>query len=245
MELGKRMRYSDTAISFIERVRRPPTLKFAVKADEVFGTGGTFVELYRRITRAALLEGFEEFADEEARCQRLRSYETGVIPGLFQIPAYAAALTSAAVQRGSTTRDQADESLALLAARQQRILDRPKPPAIHTVLHESCVLQRIGGPEVMAEQLDHLLSLTERPNITVQVAPFSLGELVPFFFPVVLLTLPNRALLGYSETHSRGYLERNATTCAAWERDYDQLLAESLPTGPSLDLIRAVRKGLE
>ena len=63
VELGKRMGYSDTLISFIERVRRPPTRNFAVKADEVFETGGTFVELFRRITQAALLEGFEEFAD--------------------------------------------------------------------------------------------------------------------------------------------------------------------------------------
>ncbi len=245
MELGRRMGYSDTLISFIERVKRPPTPNFAVRADEVFETGGTFVELFRRIKSAALLEGFEEFADCEARCRKLRSFQTGVIPGLFQTPEYAAALAAASVRRGSITQAQADERVAFLVTRQHRVLERPNPPIIHTVMDESCVTRLVGGPLVMARQLDHVTMLTERPNITVQTAPLTLGELVPFTFPVVLLTLPDRSVVGYSETNSRGYLERNSTTCAAWERDYDQLQVESLSTVASLAMISTVRKGLQ
>jgi hypothetical protein len=239
------MGYSDTAISFIERVRRLPTPKFAVKADEVFETGGTFVELYRRIRSAALLEGFEEFADCEAKCRKLRSFETGVIPGLFQTPEYATSLAMAGVRRGSITQGQADERVAFLAARQQRVLDRSKPPLIYTVMDETCLTRMIGGPEVMGRQLDRLVELSARPNITMQVAPLSLGELNPFVFPVSLLYLPDRSLICYTETHARGYLERTPAVCAAWERDYDQLPVESLSTVASLGMIRTVRKGCE
>ncbi|PYC88314.1 DNA-binding protein [Streptomyces tateyamensis] len=239
------MGYSDTAISFIERVNRLPTPKFAVKADEVFETGGTFVELYRRIKNTALLEGFEEFADCEAKCRKLRSFETGVIPGLFQTPEYAAALAAAAVRRGSITQDQADERVAFLAARQQRVLERRKPPLIYTVMDETCITRVVGGPEVMGPQLDHLVELSARPNITMRVAPLSLGELNPFVFPVFLLYLPDRSLVGYTETHARGYLERAPATCAGWERDYDQLPVESLSTVASLRVIRTVRRGYE
>ncbi|MDH6113250.1 hypothetical protein P3T36_001865 [Kitasatospora sp. MAP12-15] len=72
-----------------------------------------------------------------------------------------------------------------------------------------------------------------------------IGELAPFIFPVHLLTLPDRSLVGYSETHARGYLERSATVCAAWERDYDQLQVEALSTVASLAMISTLRKGLE
>ena len=245
VELGRRMGYSNTLVSLIERAKRPPTRNFAVKADQVFETGRAFVELWRQYTSAALLEGFAEFAECEARCRRLRTFETGVIPGLFQIPEYTAALAAAAVRRGSITQGQADERVAFLAARQRRVLERAKPPIIHTVMDESCVTRLIGGPMVMMRQLDHVARLAERPNITVQMAPLSLGELVPFTFPVVLLTLPDRSLIGYSETHARGYLERDATICAEWDREYDQLQVESLSTVASLARISTVREGLE
>ncbi|GAB2715621.1 hypothetical protein GCM10010442_40680 [Kitasatospora kifunensis] len=239
------MGYSDTLISFIERVKRPPTSNFAVKADEVFETGAKFVELYRRVTSAALLEGFEEFADCEARCRKLRAFETGVIPGLFQTPEYASVLATAAVRRGSITQDQADERVAFLVARQRRVLDRPSPPIIHSVMDETCLTRLIGGPKVMARQLDHLACLAERPTITVQVAPLNLGELVPFVFPVVLLTMPDRSFVGYNETHARGYVERNPAVCAAWKRDYDRLQVESPSTVASITVISSIRKGFE
>lgn len=145
VQTGKRMGYSNTLVSYIEGVKRPPTRKFAVKADEVFETGEAFYELWRRCTRAALLEGFEEFADCEKRCRRLRTFQLSVIPGIFQTPAYAAALEAAAVQRGSITQAQAEERSAFLAARQRRVLEQKSQPIIHAVMDESCLLRPIGG----------------------------------------------------------------------------------------------------
>jgi hypothetical protein len=239
------MGFSTGWISLIEGGKRTCTPHFAVKADEVFETGGTFVELYRRITSAALLEGFEDFALLEARCRKMREFQTGVIPGLLQIPDYAAALARAAVERGAITQSQADERVTYLTVRQRQVLERSKPPIIHTVMEEACLTRMVGGPEVMERQLDHLAVMAKRPNITMQIAPLSLGEYVPFLFPIVLLTLADRSVVGYGETHARGYVERTPSKCSAWERDYDHLVVESLSTVASLDRVRAVRKGLE
>ncbi|WP_327071557.1 helix-turn-helix domain-containing protein [Kitasatospora sp. NBC_01302] len=243
VELGRRMGYSNALVSYIERVKRPPSRKFAVKADELFETGGTFVELWRRCAAAALLEGFPEFADAEARCIRLREFELTVVPGLFQVPSYAAALASAAVERGAITQDEADERIGYLAAR-QRLLEQKSPPIIQTVMDQSCLVRPVGGPSVMLEQFHHLEELATRPNITLQVAPFELGEHLPFTMPVVLLTLPNRQLVGYAESQARGHLERARDTLAAWERAYDHLQVEALSKTASLALIRKARKDL-
>ncbi|MFJ1708591.1 helix-turn-helix domain-containing protein [Kitasatospora sp. NPDC088346] len=244
VELGRRMGFSNTLVSYLERGKRPPTSNFAVKADETFETGGTFYELWRRYARASLLEGFPEFAEAEARCRRLRTFELGVIPGLFQTAAYAAALEAASVRRGSITQDQADERATFLAQR-QRLLEQKSPPVIHAVMDQSCLMRPIGGREVMRAQLDHLETLARQPHVTLQVAPFELAEQRPFMLPVVLLTQPDRTVVGYSESQIRGYLERGRATVAAWEKDYDQLQVESLSTVASLAMIRAVRKDLE
>ncbi|MFD7643716.1 Scr1 family TA system antitoxin-like transcriptional regulator [Kitasatospora sp. NPDC059795] len=242
-ELARRMQYSAGLVSYVERARKPVSLNFAVKADEVFGAGGRFEELFRRYLAANLLEGFEEFAEAEGKCRRLQAYELGVIPGLFQTPAYASALAAAAVQRSGISQEQADARVGFLAVR-QKLLDRPVPPLVHVVMDESCIRRPVGGPAVMEAQLAHLEKLAKHPRITIQVAPFDLGEYAPFTMPLVLLTLPNRVVIGYAESQARGHLERNRDTVTAWARDYDQLQVESLSTVASLALIQAVRKEL-
>ncbi|MFJ3794059.1 Scr1 family TA system antitoxin-like transcriptional regulator [Kitasatospora sp. NPDC090091] len=239
--LSKRLGYSNTLVSYVERAKRAPTRNFAVKADEVFETGGTFYELWRRYAKASLLEGFPEYADAEGRCRRLRSFGLTVVTGLFQVPAYAAALAYAAVARGAITQSQADERVDFLAAR-QLVLDKKNPPVIHAVLDESCLARPIGGPAVMIKQLDRIAELAARPNVTIQIAPFDLGEHLPFTMPVTLLDLPDSSVVGYAESHARGHLERARERVMEWERQYDQLVVEALPKAASLAVIRKARK---
>ncbi|MFE7559446.1 helix-turn-helix domain-containing protein [Kitasatospora sp. NPDC057500] len=243
VELGRRMGYSDAMISYIERAKKKVTSNFAVKADEVFETGGTFYELWRRIAKASLLEGFPEFADAESRCRRLRTFALTIVTGLLQVPEYAEALASAAVERGAITQAEAEERVDVLVAR-QRLLERQKLPLIHAVLDESCLARVVGGRAVMLKQLDRIEELATRSNVTIQVAPFSLGENLPFALPVTLLDLPDGAVVGYAESHARGHLERVRETVTAWERQYDQLVVEALPKAASLTLIDKARREL-
>ncbi|MFJ9842400.1 helix-turn-helix domain-containing protein [Kitasatospora sp. NPDC101155] len=241
--LSKRMGYSNTMVSYVERAMRPPTRNFAVKADEVFETGGTFYELWRRYAKASLLEGFAEFADAEARCRRLRTLALTIVTGLLQVPEYAEALAYSAFQRGAITRTEADERVDFIANR-QRLLQQKKPPLLHVVIDESCLVRRVGGKAVMLKQLDHIVELAAQPNVTIQVAPFDLGENLPFKLPVTLLDLPDGSVVGYAESYARGHLERTRETVTAWERQYDQLVVEALPRAASLALIRKAREEL-
>ncbi|MFD8697027.1 helix-turn-helix domain-containing protein [Kitasatospora purpeofusca] len=241
--LGKRMGYSNTLISYIERAKRPPTKNFAVKADLVFETGGTFYELWCRHAKEGLLEGFEEFADEEAKCRRVRGFALTIVNGLFQVQEYAEALAYAAVLRGAISQSEAEQRVEFMLAR-QRVLDRKKLPLIHVVLDEDCLVRTVGGRAVMLKQLDHLVELAVRPNITIQVAPFSLGENLPFTMPVTLLDLHDGTVVGYAESHARGHLERRRETVSVWEREYDQLVVEALPKAASLALVHKARREL-
>ncbi|WP_280718163.1 DUF5753 domain-containing protein [Kitasatospora sp. MAP5-34] len=199
--------------------------------------------MWWNLKHTALLEGFPEYAAHESKAAELRLFELGVIPGLFQTPAYAAAIASAAVQRGAVTQDQADERLAFLAAR-QRLLEQSPAPLVHAVLDESCLRRPIGGRVVLTEQFQHLELLAARPQVIIQVAPHALAERRPFAHPVTLLTLRDHTALGYTESHQRGFIERDTDTVRAWTRDYHRLQVEALPQAASMEMIQEVRKEL-
>ncbi|MFD8701845.1 Scr1 family TA system antitoxin-like transcriptional regulator [Kitasatospora sp. NPDC059648] len=86
-----------------------------------------------------------------------------------------------------TTQQQADDRLSLLLHRQQRLGEHPAP-RIHAVIDEGCLRRAVGGRDVMVEQLQHLEELAARPQMVVQVSPFSLGEDRPLAHPTTLLS---------------------------------------------------------
>ncbi|WP_405641967.1 Scr1 family TA system antitoxin-like transcriptional regulator [Streptomyces uncialis] len=244
-ELAERMGYSGTHVSAVETCRKSPTLTFARKADEALGTGATFEVMWQAIRKTVLLEGFPEYLQEEAKVAKLRTFELGVIPGVFQTPRYAEALAWADVERGASTPELAAERVSLLKMRQRRLLATRDAPLVYAVLDESCLRRIVGGRDVMIEQLDHLVEQARSPCVTLQLVPFTLGHLRPLLLPVVLLTMRDRTVLGYTESASRGYLERDDDLIRTWEWAYDQLQAGALSPAASLDLIGDIRKELQ
>ncbi|MDH6122517.1 hypothetical protein ABH930_006796 [Kitasatospora sp. GAS204A] len=236
--LGRIIGFSDTLISCIERATRNPTFEFATKSDVALLTGGTLELMWWNLKHKGLLEGFPEYASHEAKAAEIRHFEMGIVPGLLQTREYAAAFALAAVRRGSITKDQAEERIEFLASRQRLLLERPSAPLLHVVLDEGSIHRTVGGAKVMRKQLQHIEELANRPNVTIQIAPYSLAEELPFTMMVTLLTMSDRAVLAYSECQLRGFLERGGDTARAWEKDYHQLQVEALSKGATLELLR-------
>ncbi|MFG2407507.1 Scr1 family TA system antitoxin-like transcriptional regulator [Streptomyces brevispora] len=241
-ELGVRMGYTGTHISAVETGRRPPTNRFARSADRALGAGDKFERQTRALKNTALLEGFPDYVRQEVRAVEIRLFELGLVPGLLQTPEYAAAITSGAVRRGAITEQQAEDRLALLAERQAS-LDRTPPPLVYAVLDESCILRPVGGPRVMAAQLDRLVAFAELPSTVLQVAPFDLGERRAFDLPLYILTLPDRSLMSYAESAQQGQLEQDMKFVQPLLTAYHQLQAEAASQAASVAMINEVRKG--
>ncbi|MFC7816173.1 DUF5753 domain-containing protein [Streptomyces sp. NPDC057367] len=57
----------------------------------------------------------------------------------------------------------------------QAVLNRS--PALHpwVVLDDAVLRRRVGGADVMAEQIDHLTVMAQRPNVDIQILPFTSG----------------------------------------------------------------------
>ncbi|MFI1830159.1 DUF5753 domain-containing protein [Streptomyces sp. NPDC020412] len=206
-------------------------------------TEGTFERMWREMAHGALLEGFSAYVELEARATEIRVYETGVVPGLLQTPAYARALAEGSVRRGVIDEEQAAARVAVLMERQGH-LARPRPPTMLVVLDESCIRRPVGSPEVMANQLAYLTQFAEAPNTLLQIAPFSMAERRPFDLPLYLLTMADRSMVAYAESQFQGHLDRELSFALSVLSAYHQLQAESLSQAESVAAINQARKGI-
>ncbi|WP_279579453.1 helix-turn-helix domain-containing protein [Fodinicola feengrottensis] len=101
-------------------------------------------------------------------------YETNVVPGLAQTEAYCRAVVTATTP--VVMADAAvDEWVAFRMRRQLRILDDEDAPQVSIIIDDSVLDRFVGDSRIMAEQIEHLQMLGDRPNITVQVVPVAAG----------------------------------------------------------------------
>ncbi|MEV5972041.1 helix-turn-helix transcriptional regulator [Streptomyces sp. NPDC051921] len=227
-------------VARVEAAKRVPQEAFAKACDEVLGTGGVLLRLWRRIDWYPQVEHpdwFERRAEMDAEAVALREYQTQVMPGLLQTPEYAHALFSR-VSNGESVEDRVRARMS----RQQRFLSEDGPLYI-VVLDESCLRNVVGGASVMRDQCAHLLEVGKRPNIAVQVAPSDRPELRRPNTSVSLIRLPDGHDWVYSESLDWGHFSDDPSDFARHWQTYDVLRADALSARESAALISDTREG--
>lgn len=240
--MADRTGYSASHISGVETGARNPTSKFTASADKALGTGEALTRQGAAVRDSAILDGFPEYLALEMAAAKVRVFELGIVPGLLQTLEYAQAINSGAVSRGAITDVQAEERLTLLV-RRQAAMERTPPPLLYFVLDESCLRRPVGGPKVTCEQLAHLAELALRPNIVLQVAPYSLAEMRAYDLPVNLVTLADGTRVAYAESAHQGRMERESRLVGPLFTAYHHLQVEALSQAESVAMINQVRKG--
>jgi transcriptional regulator with XRE-family HTH domain len=119
------------------------------------------------------------------------SWQPMLVPGLMQTRAYATALA------------RIDDLVARRMSRQDIITRQRDPVSLTVVIDESVLHRPIGGADVLAGQLRHLLALNERTNVTTHVLPFTAQSQPAAWGSVVVLGFPWQGGLVYLE-HSKG-----------------------------------------
>ncbi|AWN30838.1 helix-turn-helix transcriptional regulator [Streptomyces sp. NEAU-S7GS2] len=127
---------------------------------------------------------FETHIGLEEAASVIRTYEVQFVPGLLQTPDYARAVAQLGHPRSSP---EEIERRVQLRVQRQELLTIPDAPRVWAVIDEASLRRPLGGPEVMADQLRHLLKMTELRNVTLQIAPFSLGGLAAAGGPITIL----------------------------------------------------------
>jgi transcriptional regulator with XRE-family HTH domain len=137
-----------------------------------------FVE-WRRMERTGLKRAQEAVLPLWERTKIFRAYSSWLIPGAVQTPAYTKAILSAIAARRELP-DDTDEAAAVRADR-LRLL-REGDHRFFVVIEQSVMLNVIGGADVMAGQLGHLITVASLPSVSLGIIP--LGRERDVIWPV-------------------------------------------------------------
>jgi transcriptional regulator with XRE-family HTH domain len=124
----------------------------------------------------------------ESVANSISSFQLMVVPGLLQTEEYARAVIKAS--RPSDSVEEVERRVKVRLTRQE-LLVRPESPALWAVLDEAALRRVVGSSAVMRDQLGRLLDLGDRPNLTIQVLPFTCGGYEALFGGFMLLRFPD------------------------------------------------------
>lgn len=175
----------------------------------------------------------------ESICESIRTYQVQLVPGLLQTEEYGRAVTVAS--RAWRTAEEIDQFVKVRIARQERLTGE-SALEYWAVLAEGVLRQQVGGPDIMRAQLQHLVTMAQQPNITVQVLPFSRGAHSSMFGPYLLLSFPQMASLDLvlTETPTGNIWRERETEVACYRALFDDARMAALPPTESLKLIQRV-----
>ncbi|RKT52100.1 helix-turn-helix domain-containing protein [Saccharothrix australiensis] len=193
---------------------------------------------------AALPIKYRRFRMDELEAYRERTLDSTHVHGLLQTAAYAEAVARASHRL--ITGDSWDQTAALERSTRQQLLDRPEPFEFHALLDEAALRRMVGGPEVMREQLDHLVRAADRPNVTIQVLPFGIGAYAPLLSALVLLDFPeaDAPCAAYTEEVSGLAMLEEQEDVEPLDGVWRDAASAALTPGESIEFIKAVRDTL-
>lgn len=182
---------------------------------------------------------FERYVGEEADATELLTYEAEFVPGLLQTQDYCRAVYEAA--HADRTEDGADRAVALRSARQARLTAK-RPPKLHAVVNEAVLYRQVGGRSVLDAQLRHLITLAQRPNVTLQVLPFSAGAHPAMTGSFMMLRFPPSTGVAtiFVEVDSGGMYRDRPADFDRYHWVFGQLRDRALDPGRTLDLLTKV-----
>ncbi|MDF2265274.1 helix-turn-helix transcriptional regulator [Streptomyces coacervatus] len=228
-DAAKALRVTSLTIRRLEKAEVGLKPVYVDKLLETYGADrqeiDEFVDLAERanepgwwhVYRDVLPSWFSGYVSLETGATTLRTYEPHYVTGLLQTRPYARAVLRGGFPNGS---EEDLERRVDLRLRRQGLLERPDAPTLWVVLEEAVLHRVVGGPEVMREQIDRLLEVSELKHVSVDVVPFTAGAHVGACAPFTYFRFKEPELpdIVYSEILSGAmYLDQRSDVAAHLE----------------------------
>jgi transcriptional regulator with XRE-family HTH domain len=125
---------------------------------------------WRRLERPGLRRAQETVIPLWERTRQFRIYSPCLIPGPVQTAGYIQALLQAIRERRAMRIDDISDAVRVRVAKQH--VTRETHRRFTILLEESALRHRIGGPEILREQLRYLLEAACLPTVALGIIPF-------------------------------------------------------------------------
>jgi transcriptional regulator with XRE-family HTH domain len=150
---------------------------------------------------------FQAYIGLEESAETIRCFDAQFVPALLQTEDYAAAV----IRLCDFPDPETDRLVYLRKERQRRFAAGGL--RLWAIIDEVALQRTVGSPAVMRDQLSHLLAVSERPGLTLQVTPFSsFGTFVaPGGFSILQFALDDLPDIVYVEQLTSAlYLDKRA-----------------------------------
>ena len=239
-ELGKEAGYEYESVKSMEQGRRRPALRLLEVADEMCGARGKLVAAQEYLKPERFQSYAQDFMTIEAEAISVHWYETLLVPGLLQTGGYARARIGDHCP--PLDDDTIEERVAARLERQKRLM---RPTVLFGfVIYEAALHSMVGGREVMAGQLRHLLEVCELRNVSVQVLPAGQSAHAALSGPLVLLETADHQQYGYVEGQETGVLYSDASTVSVLAQRHGMIRMQALGVQESARFIERTAEGL-
>ena len=205
------------------------------------------VELARQATELGWLEayqsdlpeGYSAYISFESEARSVRNYQSLFVPGLVQTEDYSRAVVIGTMPHA--TADDVDRRVEARVRRQELLTARDNPLRLWVILDEAVLHRIVGGPEVMAAQLRHLVAAGEQANVTLQVVPFAVGAHTGMYGAFVVVDFPDPVDpdLVYLESMAGGLFLEHEADVRRYRSMFEHLQAAALSLEDSARLIGA------
>ncbi|WP_431891570.1 helix-turn-helix domain-containing protein [Micromonospora haikouensis] len=171
----------------------------------------------------------------EAEATRVVSWQPLLVPGLLQLPEYTIAL-----MKGCDVGAAEVETRVAARLARQAILARDDPPELHMIIDETVLRRPLGGHQLMTRQLRHLIELSERPNLSLQVVPLACGGHTGLDGGFVLFDFHRHPSVVHLEHKISGVFLEEPDQVAVFRRAADALAAIALSPADSKDIVARI-----
>jgi len=235
-ELARILNRDPSSVYNILNGRRRIQNKDAEILDRLWDLNHRFARTLRYAKLRSNTEWFGQYLEHEVTAKVIKTYAALAIPGLVQLPEYAAALFIAA---GATDVDGLVEE----RMRRQEILRRDLPVTLWILLTENVIDWPVGGAELMRKQLARLLEEAERPNVGLRVLPRTAGAHGGFDGSFSIIS-GDSGDIAYTESPGGGRLVPSVPEVREFGVRFDRIGQLALPEPTSREMVQRAMEAL-
>jgi transcriptional regulator with XRE-family HTH domain len=178
--------------------------------------------------------------DHENKAVTIEDFQPTLVPGLLQTTDYARAVIREA---GVIPAEEIEDRVAARLGRQS-LFGRERPARFSFFIHEFVLHLSVGGPTVMAEQLQHLLRKATRPYLSLRVVPAALGGYAAAAGAFKLMEFAEFRPVVYLESETTSLFLEKPEEIAAYRHILGLLAQTALGERESRELIATVATDL-
>lgn len=183
---------------------------------------------------------FDLYLSVEEAAASLLVFSSTIVHGLLQTEEYAREW----MRKGDPGMPNHDLArlLSLRMGRQTTLTRDTDPLQLWAILDEGALRRTVGGPEVMRDQLWHLLQMSELPNVTLQVLPFDVGahHAASGSFSLIEFTEPTDPEIGYVDCAAGNVYPEKPPQVRRLKTSFYHLTSTAMEPVESLTFIRKV-----